>query len=247
MKKKDDLLSLPTRRILLVDDDSSFREEFSDLFRDYGVCEASSGEEALQILGKPHEIDLVVLDFKLAGLDGIEVLDRIKKEQPHIRTIILTGYSSTQVAVEALRKKADDYIEKPLDPVAFEKLIKKWLWTGKDTINPVGDDIETKINRLKTFIQRNYSKKLTLRDAAALVYLSPKYLSRAFKEHAKIGFNEYKLQLKLEQAKILLTRTRYGIGQIADQLAYQNLESFIRQFKKMTKLTPTAFRKKQKK
>lgn len=231
-------------RILIVDDDSIFRSEFKECFQEYGIAEASSGEEALHILKKPNEIDLVLLDVRMSGMNGIEVLNRMRKFSPKVRIVILTAYGSKDVAVEALRGQADDYIEKPVDIDLTQKLIEGFLGSKRGEAGLDAVDIKGKVERVKDFIRRNALKKVTLEDAAQTVCLSAKYLSRVFREHAKVGFNEYKLSFKIEEAKNFLLHTGYTVEQISDRLGYQNTESFIRQFKKITKKTPTAFRSK---
>jgi len=245
MKKANQKLSFPSR-ILLVDDDSIFRSEFKEYFQDYGIAEASNGEEALQLLKSPHEIDLVILDVRMSGMNGIEVLDKIRKRFPEMRIFILTGYGSKDVAVEALRGKADDYIEKPLDIEKTKELIENVLGAKRNNerLEYALGDTKSKIERVKHFLQRNFFKKVGLNDASRAVCLSPKYLSRMFKEYAKKGFNEYKLELKIKAAKELLKKSSYNINQISDKLGYQNPESFIRLFKKMAGFTPTEYRKK---
>ncbi len=233
-----------TNRILLVDDDSIFRSEFKECFEEYGIVETSNGEEALNILKKPNEIDLVVLDVRMSGMDGIEVLNRIRKLNPELRIVILTGYGSKDVAVEALRGQADDYIEKPLDIDATRQTIENFLGTKRGQPDTTAIDSKEKVERVKDFVRRNVLKKVTLNDAAGAVFLSPKYLSRIFKEHTGEGFNEYKLTLKIEEAKNLLAETGYTVGQISDRLGYENPESFIRQFKKIIGSTPTEYRSK---
>ena len=233
-------------KIMLVDDDYFFRGEFKECFQEYGVVEAKNGEEALQILKKPNEIDLVILDVKMPGMNGIEVLNKIRKLSPNIRIVMLTGYGSKDVAVEALRAQADDYIEKPFDVDATKQIIDKFLGTKRGQPESDSIDIKEKIERVKSFLRRNSLKKVTLKDAANTVYLSPKYLSRVFNEQAGVGFNEYKLSLKIDEAKNFLTHSGYNISQISDRLGYENPESFIRQFKKIAKLTPSQFRNKTK-
>jgi YesN/AraC family two-component response regulator len=242
--KRDFLKGGPiTPRILIVDDDQVLRSEFIDTFEEYGVIEASDGEEALRILKKANEIDLVMLDVRMSGLNGIEVLNRIRKISPGVRVVIFTGYGSKDVIVEALRGQADDYIEKPLDVEATREVIEKFLANKKGRPGSDAMDIKAKLEHVKEFIKRNVLKKITLKDAAAAVYLSPKYLSRIFKEQTGEGFNEFKFAVKTEEAKNLLLNTGYNINQISDKLGYENPESFIRQFKKITKKTPTEFRR----
>jgi two-component system, response regulator YesN len=179
----------------------------------------------------------------MSGLNGIEVLERMRKLNPNVRVVILTGYGSKDVAVEALRGQADDYIEKPLEIEPTRELIEKYLGTKRGEPDTDGISIKEKIERVKGFVQRNSLRKVTLADAAQTVCLSPKYLSRIFKELTGTGFNEYKLELKIGEAKNFLNKSGYNINQISDRLGYENTESFIRQFKKFTKKTPTEFRK----
>lgn len=229
------------KNVLLVDDDKLFREEFIECFEGLGILEASSGEEALAILSKPNDIDLVILDVNMSGIDGIETLKKINKMTPKPSIIILTGYSSTDVAIEALRGHADDYIEKPCDLDKTREIIKNILDKRRVDEKVITSRLEAKIEKVKYFLERNCSKRVRLEDAAALVFLSPKYLSRVFKQHTGMDFTDYRLLKKIDLAKEFLMKPSYNINQVADKLGYQNSESFTRQFKKFTKLTPTQF------
>lgn len=231
-------------KILIVDDDADFRQELGDLLEDYEVQEASSGAECLKVLKRANEIGLVILDVRMPGLSGTDVLEEVKKTDPDLGIIIITGYSSKDVAIEALKGHADDYIEKPVEPQKLKEIVERLLAKrrGEPEINTAG--IRGKIEKIKQFIQRNRFKKTTLKDAASSVYLSPKYLSRVFKQQAGRSFSAFKLGIKIDAAKELLKKTAFNINQISDRLGYENPESFIRQFKKLSGKTPSAYRKK---
>jgi YesN/AraC family two-component response regulator len=229
--------------ILLVDDDSDFREEFKDYFRDYRVIGVGRGDEALTELEKPNEIDLVVLDVRLPDSSGTEILKRIKRAWPDLGVIILTGFGSKKVVINALQGEADEYLEKPLDIEKTEAAIEKILRRSRWPAGIEGEDIEGKMERVKVFLRRNVHKKVTLEAAAAVVALSPKYLSRIFQEVTGRKFNQYKLELKIEQAEEWLAATGHSVDMIAYSLGYLNAESFIRIFKKFTGLTPTTYRR----
>lgn len=230
-------------KILIVDDDEDLRGELASFLDGYSVVQARNGEEALKILKRANEIGLVILDVMMPGINGLDVLAEIKKDNPSLKTVILTGHSSKDVAIEALKNRADDYIEKPLFADKIKEVVEKFLERGAaDALHP--PDLKDKIEKVKRFVERNCYKKTSLEDAAGSVFLSPKYLSRVFKERVGTGFNEYKLKIKIAGSKELLSRTGLNINQISDKLGYENTESFIRQFKKFTKLTPTGFRKK---
>jgi YesN/AraC family two-component response regulator len=229
--------------ILLVDDDSDFREEFKDYFRGYRVIGVGRGDQALLELEKPNEIDLVVLDVRLPESSGTEILQRIKRSWPDLGVIILTGFGSKSVVINALQGEADGYLEKPLDIEKTEAAIEKVLRRSRWPAGIEAEDIEGKMERVKVFLRRNVHKKVTLQAAAAVVALSPKYLSRIFREVTGRKFNRYKLELKIEQAKEWLAETGHSVDMIAYSLGYLNAESFIRIFKKFTGQTPTAYRK----
>lgn len=231
-------------KILIVDDDAEIRSELKDFLDGYEVLEASNGPDALKILRRANEVGLVILDVMMPGLNGLDVLTEIKRMDSKLSIIILTGHSSKDVAIEALKGRADDYLEKPVGIGRLKESVDRLLGAGcaKGDIGAL--DLKGKIEKVKSFIERNCYKKVTLIDAAASVCLSPKYLSRIFKEVAKEGFNEYKLAIKIDRAKGLLKKSGYNINQISDKLGYENAESFIRQFKKMTGFTPTAYRNK---
>lgn len=234
-------------KILIVDDDEDLRSELRDLLEDHEVVEASSGGEALKLLVRANEVGLVILDVMMPGLSGLDVLTEIKKKEPGLPIIILTGHSSKDVAIEALKNRADDYIEKPIDVNKIKDSVEKWLSRERGEKDVSSLDLKGKVEKIKRFIERNSLKKIGLNEAAAAVCLSPKYLSRVFKQYCREGFNGYKLKIKMEKAVEFLEKSTLNINQVSDKLGYENVESFIRQFKKFKRLTPSAFRDKARK
>jgi DNA-binding NtrC family response regulator len=103
--------------VLLVDDESEFVETFSERLelRDLKISKAFNGEEALQVLEKNHDIEIVILDVKMPGMDGIETLAEIKKKFPLVEVIMLSGHSTVESAIEGMKKGAFDYLMKPCD------------------------------------------------------------------------------------------------------------------------------------
>jgi len=101
--------------VLIVDDEEGIRETLSGIFQDegYNVITAGSGEEALKIL-KEQSPDLVLLDVWLSGIDGIETLQEIKKTNPELPVVIISGHGNIELAVKATRVGAYDFLEKPL-------------------------------------------------------------------------------------------------------------------------------------
>jgi len=103
--------------ILVVEDDAGMRESCAKLFEleGYSVCEASSGPEALEVLGRRGDVDIVLTDLKMPGMDGVALLKEIKRLDPGIEVVLMTGYGTVKNAVEAMMQGAADYITKPFD------------------------------------------------------------------------------------------------------------------------------------
>jgi len=111
-------------RLLLVDDDIDFTKNMSWLLsrRGYEVSAANDGLSALRILGQ-QESDVVLLDQKMPGLDGISTLRALKKKWPHVEVIILTGAASTDSAIKGSELGAYDYATKPIKMGELEERI----------------------------------------------------------------------------------------------------------------------------
>ncbi len=228
--------------ILLIDDDRDFCKEFAEYFYDYNILEANDGLEALKIIKKINVIDLVVLDVRMPGLKGPKVLEEIKKIKPNLYTIMLTGFSSEDTAIQSLKAHADDYMQKPVKFSKFREIVEAKIVKNEYIDDLESDSIKAKIIKIKHYIDKNYEKIFNLNDISKIVCLSPKYLSRVFKEETGICFNEYKLGVKVRYSKELLKDTGANVDQIAYKLGYKNSESFIKIFKKITGLTPTEYR-----
>ncbi|HET8725436.1 MAG TPA: response regulator [Anaeromyxobacteraceae bacterium] len=102
--------------LLLVDDDEVYRERLARALRDrgYEVSTASGGEEAIA-LARREAPELAVVDLRMPGASGIEVLEALRAVDPATRVLMLTGYGSIATAVEATRKGAVGYLSKPAD------------------------------------------------------------------------------------------------------------------------------------
>ncbi len=113
-------------KILVVDDDFAMRHSLSSWIKEegYPVDVAESGEEALEKI-KKDKWDIVFLDLKMPGMDGIEVLEKIKSFSEDVVVVMITAYGTIDTAVLAMKKGAYDYILKPFNPDEISVLIKK--------------------------------------------------------------------------------------------------------------------------
>jgi DNA-binding NtrC family response regulator len=133
-------------KILLVDDETLFTNNMSKLLnsRGYRVTAVNSGDAAIQELEK-NDFDVVVLDLKMPGMDGITTLREIKKLDLFTQTLILTGHGSIDTALEAVKIGAYDYLTKPCE---IDDLVAKieGAWVKKD--DAAKKDMMEKIDRV---------------------------------------------------------------------------------------------------
>jgi len=104
-----------TARIMVVDDEAAERVSLAEILRleGYHVATAASGEEALSLLDKSDPFDLMLLDIKMPGIDGLEVADVVRKQSPNTVVILLTAFGTLETAVQAIKRGAHDYLLKP--------------------------------------------------------------------------------------------------------------------------------------
>ena len=114
--------------VLIVDDEPIVRESLRDWLKDagYQVKTAESGEEALELIEK-QDFSVMVVDVRLPGKTGIKVLKEIKVLKPQIKSIVITAYPSAELAAEAMKLGAVDYLIKPIAPDDLERLIRETL------------------------------------------------------------------------------------------------------------------------
>lgn len=119
------------KTILIIDDEASMRNLFTKMLsRDgYKVFESSDGEGGLKLLSKEN-IDLLLLDLRLPGIQGMDVLRRIRKEGMNVPVIVITGYGSDEGEKEAKGLGIIDYVHKPFSLAYMKDLIKETLEGG---------------------------------------------------------------------------------------------------------------------
>ena len=142
MKKKE--------RILIVDDEHLTRKALRRILgnKGYEIKTAANGKEALDIL-EEEQFSLVLTDMVMGAVDGLDVLSKTKKIDPDTEVIIMTGYGSVNSAIEAIKKQAFHYIEKPLQPEGIRLLVTRALEKRR---------LNIKIQNLKKKVDSGFEK-----------------------------------------------------------------------------------------
>lgn len=134
------------KTILIVDDEAVIRDLCMRALKGYNVLEAGSGSEALELFDRGG-IDVILTDVMMPGMDGIELLKRLKEKEPTIVVIVMTGFAEKDVILNALKADADDFIAKPLNLLQLKTAVDKAL-----VKKSLKDEIVTlkSLDRLKT-------------------------------------------------------------------------------------------------
>ncbi|MBN2181672.1 MAG: response regulator [Sedimentisphaerales bacterium] len=115
-----------TNKILIVDDEKNIRMTLTQALEDMDVeiDTAVNGEEALSKL-QDGDFGLVLLDLRMPGIDGMQVLDRLSKDRPDVKIIIITAHGTIDAAVDAMKQGAIDFIQKPFTPEEIRDMVSK--------------------------------------------------------------------------------------------------------------------------
>jgi two-component system nitrogen regulation response regulator GlnG len=148
------MAGMSIKRILIADDEESMRWVLSKALskQGYQVDLAESGEEALALCRKNH-YELAVLDIKMPGMSGLDLLSKLQEEQPQTLVVIMTAESSMKNAIEAMKRGAYDYITKPFDLEALDAIIFK-----AQKASAVSDEV----SRLKQELKDHYQLDRTI-------------------------------------------------------------------------------------
>ena len=243
-------------RLLITDDEKWICESLNLLFSRKGldVSTALAGQEALDLL-KAQTIDLVILDFNLPDMNGLDVLAGIKKINPDMPVIFMTGYGSETISIKAFKLGITDYFIKPFDPKALVERVIEIIGERKEiaanlaseltlpfTIN---DEIEdsTGIGKAVKYLKDNYTARISLEEVANVAGVSRYHFTRLFKKVMGISFTYYLNYLRVKKAEEALSCPDANISEVAFSVGFNSLRQFERAFKGSMGQTAADYRK----
>jgi YesN/AraC family two-component response regulator len=237
------------KRILIVDDDTAVREALTCALEDaYDIETAGNGTTALSLLPL-FQPDLILLDLKMRGLDGIQTLEEIRCGQRALPVIIVTGWSSQEWAERAADLGVSGYLKKPPDLDQLIGRIAEVFRTNDQTteIAPASmlipeESSHPLVRKTLAYLHRNFARQLTLRGVAAAVEVTPAHLCRLFRQEVGSTPMGYLTGLRIERAKVLLRDGVRPVSQVAFQIGFAHPHHFSRVFKARTGSAPARFR-----
>jgi signal transduction histidine kinase/FixJ family two-component response regulator len=173
-------------QVLVVDDERNIREGSQRILSRVGfeVLKASTGLEALDLLEK-QIIPIILLDLKMPGMDGMEVLKRIRQLDEEILVIVITGYATVETAIEAMKQGAYDFIPKPFEPeqlrIVVNRAAEKLQLTRETKIlelerNQTLADLNTEKSRIRTVLESLPNGVGVINAAGQVALMNPAFL-----------------------------------------------------------------------
>ncbi|HWR39526.1 MAG TPA: response regulator [Patescibacteria group bacterium] len=241
-------------KLLLVDDERWVRTALRRMIEKTGlplqvVRECSDGEEAIAYL-EQSKVDLVISDIRMPGLNGLALVKELNRRGLVQDVIIISVHDDFRYAQEALRENVIDYLVKPVELPELIRTLGKWLDGKKARNNTVEVSDKTSpfhlspIEQVLLYLQQATPGRATLSEAARRVHLNPSYLSQLFKQQMNINFVDYVTEMRMKEARTLLTTSTMKIAEIVEQLGYCDISSFSNSFKKTVGCSPSEYRKK---
>ena len=254
---------LNTKTILIVDDEPRTRQGLNKTLDtlangQYQINTASNGEEAIELM-KQHKVHILITDIHMPEITGLQLLKIAKEQNISPVIIVISAYSEFEYAQEALRLGVINYLLKPISKKALIEAVEEAVQTveKKERAGLIEKVVDTKLVDANTqnpsnrepireaidYINNNLKNEISQKEVADHVHLNASYLSSLFKEHVKLTFSEYVTRRRIQRAKELLMTTNLPINDIAEESGYKTAKYFIKIFRELEGVTPSAYRK----
>ena len=235
-------------KILIIDDEPKIRNGLSNLLtRREGWEVAGAYENAADALKylAVNQVDVMITDIKMPEISGLELIARIRERDKKTAIIILSGYSNFQFAQRAIELGVSRYLTKPTNPrelICVLEETEKKLGGKQEKDEDSGKIPNLFVQKAADYIKLNYSEKISIKEIADQLYLSPNYLSELFKKHTGKTISEYLTDYRLEKACQLLDHAEYRVGDVSGMVGIHDGRYFSNMFKKKYGMTPTEYR-----
>lgn len=238
-------------RAIIVDDEPKIRSGLCELVESLENWEVTgdfeNAADALEYL-KTQESDVIITDIKMPHMSGLDLIYQIREVDSQVEVVIVSGYTNFSYAQRAIELDVTRYLTKPTNPVELIGVLMQI--EQKQMNNPHKKEKKDRqmgnqlVLKTQEYIAHNYSRKITLKEIAEELYISPNYLCELFKRHTDKNLSEYISAYRIERAKELLMDIRYRVNDVAYLVGFSDSQYFSSLFKKKVGMTPTEFRNK---
>lgn len=234
------------------------------------VARCSSAREAFTAAGKENP-RLILTDIRMPGEDGLSLLTRLRESGWKGIAIVISGHDDFAYAQQAIRLGVFDFLLKPVFPEDMQSLLSRvatalesdevsgaiqkrqevepgciTLGTVSRRIlppSPADREIPEAVRKALVFVEANLDSRFTLDDAARAACVSPSWLGSSFRRIYSCSFMEYARRYRIYAACKILASSDAALKEVADSLAFPDLPTFSKLFRKIVGASPGAFRK----
>lgn len=238
-------------RIIIIDDEKEISSGFAQFFPwaklGFSVVKQFTNARAALDFLSATSVDVIVSDIVMPEMSGIDLARAVSqmKLQPRPLIVLFTAYNEFTYAQQAIEYGCSNYILKSsgYDELiaSFSKLKKKLDESHNVVAEKKSHNKDKIIRMIQEYVLANPATA-NLEEAAAVVYLSPSYTSRYYKQKTGISFMDYVMQNRMELAAEMLLDIRYKIYDISALIGYNNPYNFTRSFKRYYGFTPRDYR-----
>lgn len=240
-------------KVVIVDDEPIIAEGLKRTvdWNRFG-CEvagiAYSGKEGLELIERTNP-DILFSDIRMPDLDGLSMIAALKSQHSNLEITILTGFRDFEYAQKAITLGVKRFLLKPSKMDEINEAVQT-MTEDLSKRNPEEKPAEENstagnfiVRNALAYMEEHYKEKLQLNDVAEQVFVSPWHLSKLINSVQNENFSEVLNRIRIRHAKELMKDPSLRIGDIADEVGFQDLAHFSRVFKKQTGKTPNEFRK----
>ena len=243
-------------KVVIIDDEPIIVEGLSKVIKweKYG-CEiagtAYNGKEGMELIYKVRP-DIIFSDIAMPGMDGLKMIAAIRVEQPDTLVAILTGYRDFDYAQKAIHLGVSRFLLKPSNLTELEEavqyMVSELKKRGPKEETPSEENEGTAgsfiVKNALEYMEENYAEKFTLTELAEKMYVSQWHLSKLLNKHTKKSFNELLNEIRVKNAKELLSDPSLRVGEVAEKVGFLDIAHFSRVFKKYTTMSANEYRNK---
>lgn len=259
-------------KVIIIDDEQWIRFLIKDLipWDTLGLrfCgEADNGIKGLELFKKTSP-EIILLDIRMPGLDGISLLKQIKEVNLEACVILISGYRDFEYARSALNYEAFNYLLKPVNEddlvsilkaaTAFldknkkyhqkidrmQAIIQKITAKGENAEpeDSAGENGDSLVQKALNYIDSNFHRQISLESVASCLFVNPCYLSDLFSKEMGKPFIQYVNELRINKAKAMLEKTEYKISDISLLVGFTDTNYFSKVFRKYVGTVPSVYK-----
>jgi YesN/AraC family two-component response regulator len=252
------VMSFPVQRslpVVLIVGDVTTRSSLKAGLDGYArVLEAKDGAQAVEILQERATwgIDLAIVDDVLPRQSGLEILHLTKRRWPSVPVVITTAVGSEELAIQALRAGASDYLKNPIEGDMLKATVRRLTTSRGEVVGPsaaidgIRSDVRgmhPNVRRAILFLLEHFTQEITLADVARAAALSRFHFCRLFHHETGVSLHQYLNTLRVNRAKVLLADRYLRITEVAYAVGFNDLSHFDRVFRRLVSKSPREYRR----